>query len=168
MKDITVRNPATQPQTTHDPARPLFEPWGPTRALRALMGWDPFQDMSALRPLSNDAFMPAFDVKEHGDALVFRADVPGVAEKDLEVSVSGNRLTVAGKRESEKRSDGEQGHLYERTFGSFSRTFTLPEWCNVDGIHAQLSDGVLTLHVPKMEVSAPRRIDVNKAPSAKA
>lgn len=168
MKDITVKSPATQPQVANDPARALMEPWGPARALRAWMGWDPFQELSALRPLSAEAFMPAFDVKEQGDALVFRADVPGVAEKDLEVTVSGNRLTVAGKRESEKRSDGEQNHIYERSFGSFSRTFTLPDGCKLDAIHAQLSDGVLTLHVPKAEASTPKRIDVKKAPSAKA
>src|SRR5262249_44430118 len=100
----------------------------PFQMARELMRWDPFAGM--LAPVWGVGravgFTPEFDVKETNDAYVFKADLPGVKESDLDISITGNRLTISGKREAEETKEGENYFTYERTFGSFTRAFTLP------------------------------------------
>src|SRR5919206_1775972 len=103
-----------------EPSR-LFDPF---EVMRDFMRWDPFAEGGARAP---GAFVPAFDVKETNDAYVFTADLPGVKESDLELSLTGNRLTISGNREEEKKEQDERWYAYERSYGTFSRTFTLPE-----------------------------------------
>src|SRR5262245_5191362 len=120
----------------------------PFRAFRDLMGWDPFAELELLGRGEGRLWMPDVEVKETKDALVFKVDLPGMSESDVEVSIVGNRLTISGKREEEKREEDERYFAYERSYGNFSRSFTLPEGCNPDAVDAELKGGVLTIKVP--------------------
>ena len=136
--------------------------WDPWRTMRALLSWDPFREMAPFPALEERtlAFAPAFDVKETKDAYIFKADLPGVKDSDLEVTITGNRLTVGGKRESEKEERGERFYTYERNYGSFSRSFTLPEGVDTEKLLASLDKGVLTVTVPKRPEVMPKKIAV--------
>jgi HSP20 family protein len=83
-----------------------------------------------------------------------------VREEDLDISMTGNRLTIGGKREQDKIEDSERFYAYERAFGSFSRSFTLPDGCDADHVAADLKGGVLTLVVTKKPEVQPRRISL--------
>src|SRR3954447_17015525 len=101
--------------------------WDPFRAMDALLRWDPFRDdLGALAPWSGGD-VPRFDVKETKDAFVLKADLSGVKEEEVDVSLSGNMLTISGKKEEEHKEEGEQYYATERTYGSFSRSFSLPD-----------------------------------------
>ena len=129
----------------------------PYSLARELLNWDPF--VSA-RPAS--AFAPSFEVKETADSFVLRADVPGVAEKDLDVAVHNGVLTVSGSRQAEERKDGESFAIFERQYGSFSRSFALPDLADGERIEAKLDAGVLTLTVAKKAAAKPRKIEIKK------
>ena len=129
----------------------------PYSLARELLGWDPF---FTGRPAS--AFSPAFEVKETNDSFVLRADVPGVEEKDLDVAVHNGTLTVSGHRSAEERREGESYALYERQYGSFTRTFALPDMADGERIEAKLVNGVLTLTIAKKAEAKPRRISITK------
>jgi HSP20 family protein len=124
---------------------------------RELLGWDPF---FGGRQVS--AFAPTFEVKETTDQFVIKADLPGVEEKSLDINVHHGVLSVAGHRDAEERKDGETYALYERQFGSFTRSFQLPEIADGERIAAQLVNGVLTLSVPKKADAKPRKIELAK------
>lgn len=129
----------------------------PYSLARELFGWDPF---SGTRPVS--AFAPAFEVKETNESFVVRADLPGVEEKDLDVSLHAGVLTVSGARQAENRNEGESYAVYERQYGSFSRSFSLPEMADADRIDAKLEGGVLTLTIGKKAEAKPRKISVKR------
>ena len=129
----------------------------PFAVARELLSWDPF---FVGRPAS--AFAPAFEVKETTDAFILKADLPGVAEADLDISVHSNVLTVSGSRQSEERKEGETFALYERQFGSFSRSFSLPDMADGERIDAKLEHGVLTLSIAKKAEAKPRKIAVKR------
>ena len=143
------------PQTAVPATAATLEPF---RLMRDFMRWDPLRDYDLGLPA---AFMPSFDVKETPDAYQFKADIPGILEADLEISLEGTRLTVAGKREEEAIKDGERIHLAERSHGNFSRTFTLPEDVVGEQVVAELRNGALTLMVPKRPEVRPRKINVS-------
>jgi HSP20 family protein len=130
----------------------------PFAMARDLLTWDPFYVARAEKP----AFAPAFEVKDTAEAYVLRADLPGVSEADLEISVHNNTLTVAGSRTSEERKEGETYSLYERPFGSFTRSFSLPELADGEKIAAKLDAGVLTLTIGKKAEAKPRKIALEK------
>jgi HSP20 family protein len=129
----------------------------PFAMARELLSWDPF---FGARPVS--AFAPAFEVKETTEAFLLKADVPGVAEADLDVAVHNNVLTVAGSRQAEERREGEAFAIYERQFGSFSRSFALPDIADGERISAKLEGGVLTLTIGKKAEAKPRKIAFSK------
>jgi HSP20 family protein len=159
MADITRRGEGILPRRE----------WDPFTQMRELMGWDPFETMTQLlgtRPREATAFVPAFEVKETRDAFIFKADLPGVQEKDLDISLTGGRLVVSGRRETEKRDENERYFAYERGFGAFSRAFTLPEGVDAEHISAELKDGVLHLMLPKLPEVQPRRIQVSSGGKA--
>jgi HSP20 family protein len=124
---------------------------------------DPFQLMRDLlvEPFRTGgreaAWNPCFEVRETDDAFVFRADIPGLRNEDIDISLIGNQLQISGKREQEQQQDEGRYHTYERAYGSFARVFALPDSADVDNIRAELSNGVLTLSVPKKPGSAPQR-----------
>jgi HSP20 family protein len=158
-----MTNIAIRKQNADKPSVPTAESsWDPWRTMRSLLAWDPFREMAPFPPIEERGYTlaPAFDVKETKDAYLFKADVPGIAEKDLEVTMTGNRLTISGKRDAEKEEKSERYYSYERNFGSFSRSFTLPEGTDVDQLRASLEQGVLSITVPKKPEVQPRKIAV--------
>lgn len=115
---------------------------------------EPFRALTGGREV---VWNPSFEIRETDDAFVFRADMPGVRNEDLDISLIGNQLQISGKREQEQRQDEGRYHTYERAYGSFTRVFALPDSADVDNIRAELNNGVLTLWVPKKPGSAPQR-----------
>jgi HSP20 family protein len=124
---------------------------------RELLAWDPFYGQR-----QTSAFAPAFEVKETTEAFVLRADLPGVAEADLDIAVHNSVLTVSGHRQAEERKEGDSFALYERQFGSFTRSFSLPDTADGDKVEAKLADGVLTLTIAKRVEAKPRKIAIKK------
>ena len=106
------------------------------------------------------AYLPNFDIKETASGYVFVADLPGVRLEDLDINLTGNRLTVTGKRKAEEKKEGENWFTSERSFGVFNRTFSLPEGVNAGAVQAKLRNGVLTLAVPKVPEVQPRHIAI--------
>jgi HSP20 family protein len=139
--------------------------------MQELMGLDPLEVMNQwLTGAGREGgltFVPSFEVKETKDAFIFKADLPGVDEKDLEITLTGDRITVSGKRETEKREESDRFYAYERSYGSFSRAFTLPEGVNADNVDAELKNGVLTIKLPKRPEVQPRRITVGSSTGEK-
>ena len=131
----------------------------PFTIARNLFGFDPFYG-SAVVGNGKQAFAPSFEVKEKKEGYVISADVPGVKEGDIDISMHGNVLTVSGSRASEERNEGETYFVYERQYGSFSRSFALPDEADAEAIEARLVDGVLTLEVAKKAESQPRKIAI--------
>ncbi len=142
----------------------------PLQIMRDLTGWDPFREITTSTPFVSRpsvAFAPQFEVKETKDAFIFKADLPGVEEKNIDVSLTGNRLSVSGLREEEDRSEGENFFAYERAFGSFTRAFTLPDGVDSEQVSADLKDGVLTLHIAKKPEHQPKKISIKVAEKVK-
>jgi HSP20 family protein len=134
------------------------------------MHWDPFRQMAPfLTPEEQPVRLtPDFEIKETKEGFVFKADVPGIKEKDLEITMTGNRLTISGKREPEKEEQSDFYYARECRYGSFTRAFTLPEGTEGNNkIRAELNQGVLTLHLPKSPELQPRRIEVKVVDKAK-
>src|SRR5438270_7766658 len=109
MANLIRRN---QPQREVMPSNA----WEPLRMMRDLLSWDPFAEMLPSPSNESVLFTPRFEVKETQDAYVFHADLPGIAEKDLDISLTGNRLTVGGKREAEQRQESDTYYTYERSY----------------------------------------------------
>ena len=150
-------------RTENREAPALHRNWDPFQIMHELMRWDPFRELGTPSSLSGGyAFAPAFDVRETNDAYVFSADLPGLSEDAIELSVTGNQLTISGRREEEKREESERVHMYERQYGAFSRSFALPDGVDADKIEAQLDHGVLKVSVPKKPDVKPRRISLGK------
>ena len=140
--------------------------WDPTRAMRELMQWDPFREMAPITTWREVAFAPTFDVTENKDSYLFKADIPGVKKEDLEITVTGNRLQIYGKREAEEETKNETVYTYERQFGSFTRAFTLPEGADIEHAKSELKEGVLTLVIPKFAAAQAKKIPVSTAPKS--
>jgi len=154
MNGLTVRRtPGTD--------LPALSALHPLRTLREILSWDPFQEMAPLLPLEIQKVIPPFEVRETKDRFVFLADLPGVEAKDIEIFLTGNRLTVTGMR-VDKVEKGEEGEYYarERIYGRFTRSFTLPEGADLDAVQAHLSAGVLTIVFPKFPAVQPKKIPV--------
>lgn len=170
MANLSIRKGQERERTqasVWDPLRGMesLRAWDPFRMMRDILGTDPFAGLVA--PMAGGIFAPDIEVKETKDAYVFKADLPGVREQDLEVSVTGNRLTVGGKREEEERREDDRYFAYERSYGSFSRSFALPEGADVESVKADLKDGVLNIIVPKKAEVQPRRIEVGQKGAGK-
>ena len=121
---------------------------------RELLHFDPF--------FTPRAFAPAFEAKDTPESFVLKADLPGVDEKNLDVSIDKGVLTVTGSRAAEQRKDGESYTVYERRFGSFSRSFQLPDIADADKVEAKLENGVLTLTIGKKAEAKPKKIAVRR------
>lgn len=104
---------------------------------------------------------PAVDIYETENELVVKADLPDVSEKDLDVRIENNTLTIRGERKFEKKVEEENYLRVERTYGSFSRSFSLPNTVNSEAIKADYKNGVLTVELPKRAESKPKQIKVN-------
>jgi HSP20 family protein len=146
--------------------------------------FEPFRGVSTLQDqinrLFNETFdhsseegnlttwAPAVDIHETEQELVVKADLPGVKAEDLDVRVENNLLTIRGERKFEKKVN-EQNYLrVERSYGSFSRSFSLANTVNTEAIKADYKDGVLTLSIPKREEAKPKQIKVQVGTPAAA
>jgi HSP20 family protein len=122
---------------------------------------------SVLEPFSSEggelrsAWDPAVDIVETKDELVVSADLPGVNKEDIKVNVQNNVLTFSGERKHETKIEENNYHRMERSYGFFSRSFTLPATVKADAIKAVYKDGVLHLTLPKVEEAKPRQIVVD-------
>ena len=110
---------------------------------------------------------PAVDIYETPNELVVKADLPDVNEKDIDIRVENNLLTIRGERKVEKSVSEENFLRVERTYGSFSRSFSLPNTVNAEAINADYKNGVLTVTLPKREESKPRQVKVNVTSNGK-
>jgi HSP20 family protein len=145
---------------------------------RELMEWRPFREVSRLRremdrlwddyygsgrrglqPLQAE-FAPAVDVTETAEAVVVKAEVPGMDAKDINISVTGEVLTIKGEKKSEREEKEENYHVVERSYGSFSRSLVLPAAVDLDNIEAKYDKGVLTVTCPKKEEVKPKAIEI--------
>jgi HSP20 family protein len=104
---------------------------------------------------------PAVDIFETENELVVKADLPEVSDKDLDVRVENNALTIRGERKFEQKTEKDNYLRVERTYGSFSRTFSLPNTVNTEAIKADYTKGVLTVTLPKRAESKPKQVKVN-------
>jgi HSP20 family protein len=140
--------------------------------------WDPFRDVSSFRDQMNRLFedtfsrgrasdsaltpwAPAVDIYETENELVIRADLPDIEEKDLDIRIENNMLTLRGERKFEQTVSEDNYLRVERSYGAFSRSFSLPNTVNAEAIQAEYRNGVLTVRMPKREESKPRQIKVS-------
>jgi HSP20 family protein len=106
-------------------------------------------------------WVPPMDLVEAEDHFVLKADLPGMAEEDVKIEVQDGTLSISGERKAEHEQREQGWYRIERSFGSFSRSLTLPEGVRADGITAEFRDGVLELHIPKPEERKPQRIEIS-------
>ena len=132
----------------------------PMSLARAFFGFDPF--FATQSRTQKSAFVPAFEAKETENAYVISGDIPGISDKDIDISMHNNVLTIAGSRAVGSKQEGDTYFLVERQYGSFTRSFSLPDAADGDAIEAQLQDGVLTLTIGKKAESMPRKIALKK------
>ncbi len=146
----------------------------------AIIRWDPFKDMMTLRDKMNRLFeeavthkgeekdlissswAPAVDIYEKDNELILTAEVPGINEKDIEISLEDNTLSIKGERKFEKETKEENFHRIERSYGSFFRSFSLPANIDQEKIQAEHENGILRITMPKKAELKPKLIKVLK------
>ena len=139
----------------------------------AINRWDPYREVftleSRFKPLFRGfdqgaaltaGFTPAVDIFEDAEKVVLKLEVPGIEEKDLDVRVEKNTLTVKGQRNFEKEEKEENFHRIERRYGSFFRSFTVPTTVNPEGVKASYDAGVLRIELEKRAEAKPKQIKV--------
>jgi HSP20 family protein len=109
----------------------------------------------------------ALDVTESEDDYTLKASLPGIKPENIDISFENDILTIKGETEDEKEVEGRRYHMRERRFGSFCRSIRLPGSVDADDIEANYEDGILSLHLPKLEEAKPKRIEVKSADSSK-
>ena len=145
--------------------------------MSSITRWDTYSGLSGLQEQVNRLFessfsrradqsaltswAPAVDIFETENELVVKADLPEVDEKGIDVRVENNMLTVRGERKFEEKTEKENYLRVERTYGTFSRSFSLPNTVNHEAIQADYKNGVLTVTLPKRAESKPKQVKVN-------
>lgn len=109
------------------------------------------------------AWVPPVDIFEEDHAIRIAAEIPGVRPEDMKLTVENNVLTVQGSKQQVAEERADRVHRYERTYGAFERSFTLPTTVDANSIKASYENGVLTVTLPKVEKAKPRQIDVQVA-----
>jgi HSP20 family protein len=146
----------------------------------ALIRWDPFREMSSLQERMNrlmsdyrtrspfgeeemaqGAWIPAVDIYETKEAIILNVELPGVTKEDISLEVKDSTLTIKGEKKLEKDVKEENFHRMERTYGSFTRAFTLPTTVQQDKVKAKFRDGILEIMLPKAEEAKPKHIKVD-------
>jgi HSP20 family protein len=158
MTKLSRRSERNQPEDVGlwDPLRSNLVRMDPFRLIRDMFQ-DPFGGMGAV---GESAFRPELDITETGEGYQIQMDLPGVKEADIDISITGNRLTVSGKRESEQTTESERYVTTEIAYGSFSRSFMLPEGADLDHVRADLRNGVLRIAVPKQGETKGRKVAI--------
>src|SRR5437762_12864414 len=142
----------------------------------SLVKWDPFREFNAWNdrlgsfpgrnwdgPLSTTAWNPSVDIFENDNEVVFKAELPGMNAKDIDVKLETNILTLKGERRFEKETKEENYHRIEREYGTFSRSFALPTAVNGEKVAAEYKDGVLKVTLPKKAEIKPKPIKIAAA-----
>jgi HSP20 family protein len=146
----------------------------------AIVRFDPFRELATMQDRMNRLFgefytrRPEDDVMTRGDwippvdiyqngahELVLKVELPGISREDIDLRVENNTLTIRGERKREQEVKDEQYHRVERIYGSFSRSFSLPQTISTEGVKADFRDGVLTVTLPTREEAKPRQIPVS-------
>ncbi|HET8712810.1 MAG TPA: Hsp20/alpha crystallin family protein [Gemmatimonadales bacterium] len=109
------------------------------------------------------SWVPPVDIFEQKDSIRIMAEVPGVKPEDVKISLEGNVLTIRGEKQQVAEEQTDRVHRYERTYGQFERTFTLPATVDANKISASYEHGILTITLPKVEQAKPRQIQVEVA-----
>jgi HSP20 family protein len=135
----------------------LFERTSP---FRRTSPWRLLDELMGEAPRAGRGFAPAVDVAESTDEYVVTAELPGAKPEDVTVELHEGVLTLRGEKRSERDESTEHSRYVERVFGSFSRSFSLPQNANGEKVQASFSDGVLTLRIPKREEAKPRTIAI--------
>jgi HSP20 family protein len=148
--------------------------------------FDPFRDLRALqdevnrlfstsyaRPYGDESFArgvwaPNVDIFENKDEIVLEAELPGMNREDFELTVENNVLTLRGERQFERKNEGENFHRVERSYGTFTRSFTLPQTISPDGVTAEYQNGLLRVVMKKREEVKARRIEIAGAGTGSA
>jgi HSP20 family protein len=112
------------------------------------------------------AWNPKVDIFENKENLFLEAELPGMKQEDFDLTIEDNVLTLKGERKFEKKTDDENYHRVERAYGSFARSFTLPQTVSADGAKAEFNDGVLRVALPKREEAKARKIEIKGADTA--
>jgi HSP20 family protein len=120
------------------------EPWG----------------LSEPKALRAEGWVPPLDVSEAENEVTIRAEIPGIAAKDLDISVSGTTLSISGQKQEEQEKKGENYYMCERRFGSFRREVELPDTVDPDKITAESDNSVITIHVARKPGAKPRHVEV--------
>src|SRR5882672_9463886 len=146
----------------------------------AVIRWDPFRDMNVLQDRMNRLFedaghgwrnsepsattnwSPAVDIFETEGEIVVKAELPGMDRKDISLNLENNVLTLKGERRFEKETNEENYHRIERSYGGFSRAFSIPASVDEEKIRADYKNGVLTIALPKKEQSKPKEIRISE------
>ncbi len=142
----------------------------------SVIRWDPFRNLTNLQEQVNRLFessfrgrtdesalttwAPSVDIYETENELVLKADLPEVSEKDIDIHVENNMLTVRGERKFEQKVKEENYLRIERSYGSFSRSFSLPNTVDTEAIKAEYKNGVLTVFMPKRAESKPKQVKI--------
>jgi len=147
--------------------------------MTVLTRWEPFREFATLQDrmnrlfresfndagrdenLTTSSFAPAVDVYEDEHKVTLKIEVPGIEEKDIDVRVENNTLAVHGERKIEKEEKEENYRRVERQYGSFTRTFTLPQTVDSENVSANYDKGVLKISLPKKAEAKPKQIKVN-------
>ena len=148
--------------------------------MTALTKWTPFREMEKLHNRLNTlldstfgrrtdgyegmdwtGWTPAVDISEDNKEYVVRAELPGLKKQDVNVTFENGILNISGERRQEKEEKGRRYHRVECSYGTFSRSFTMPSDTNPDQINAEFKDGVLYVHVAKSESAKPKQIAVS-------
>jgi HSP20 family protein len=143
------------------------------------MRWDPYRELATVqdrlsrlvsdaygRALPDDdvmargAWMPAVDIFQNKQEIVLKAELPGLDRENIDLRVENKTLTLRGERKQQNEIKEEQYHRIERSYGSFSRSFTLPETIDTEKLRAEYKDGVLTVTMPIKEEAKPKQIQV--------
>jgi HSP20 family protein len=149
-----------------------------------IIKYDPFREMRNLQDevnrlfasnflrggendLTRGAWSPQVDIFENKDQIVLEAELPGVQPDAVDISIENNVLTLRGERKFEKKDEGDNFHRVERSYGSFTRSFTLPSTVSSENANAEFENGILRLILAKREETKPRRIEI-KAGSGNA
>ena len=139
-----------------------WKPFGGLGSLRKEMEglWDKFFNETQLTVGGTDMWMPALDISENKDAFVVKVELPGITEKDVNVSISGDMLTIKGEKKKEKEEKEEHYHRVEISSGSFQRSFQLPSSVKADKIEAAFDKGILRITLPKMDEAKKKDIKI--------
>jgi HSP20 family protein len=146
-----------------------FSTWGPFRELEEMQNrltsffgrhLPLLHEFSQAEELMPAAWVPRVDVVEHDKEYQIDVELPGMKKDEIKVSVEDRVLSISGERKSEKEEKGKKYHRTERSYGAFMRSFTLPEDASGEKLHADFQEGILKVHIPKVEGAKTKAIEV--------